>query len=339
MKTNMSAKVSSKTTNGRKAKSVQKAAAKVDRSVATMETRLLTPTGINPKVLVGAMRLRITPEVRDKLEAEVAAEPSGALDLGMPVNVYTSEAITAAVRLEWHLLPRDGIPVSLAPHEARIGGDVGPQIVYLVDQARISDSMVVQGRATDSDKLVERARFILVRLRSAAEVVVDDGVRDGKDTIVEALRQAHASIPSNIPALASALAAYVDVCRMLTSELATLDGFEPAMVDEGAEVADMLSARKATSKNELTRSALLRRNRLLQMIRDRLAKLRKIVRYAFASHPETMREFFSAFNRDTRRAQKRDDSTEPDLDQEPIDGIDGSTDEEAPMPEPNDDPV
>ena len=92
------------------------------------------------------------------------------------------------------------------------------------------------------------------------------------------------------------------------------------------------------SKNELTRSALLRRNRLLQMIRDRLAKLRKIVRYAFASHPETMREFFSAFNRDTRRAQKRDDSIEPDLDQEPIDGIDGSTDED-PMPEPNDDPV
>ena len=76
------------------------------------------------------------------------------------------------------------------------------------------------------------------------------------------------------------------------------------------------------------------------MIRDRLAKLRKIVRYAFASHPETMREFFSAYNRDIRRAQKRDDSTdEPDLDQEPVDGIDDSTDEDAPMPEPNDDPV
>ena len=62
------------------------------------------------------------------------------------------------------------------------------------------------------------------------------------------------------------------------------------------------------------------------------------MRYAFASHPETMREFFSAYNRDTRRAQKCDDSTEPDI-QEPVDGIDDSTDEDAPKPEPNDDPV
>ena len=54
------------------------------------------------------------------------------------------------------------------------------------------------------------------------------------------------------------------------------------MVDEAAEAADVLSARNATGKNEGSRAARLRRNRLLKMIRERLAKIRKIVRFTFA---------------------------------------------------------
>ena len=179
------AKVSSKsTTNGRKAKSASAAEVPVDLSVPTMETRLLKPAGISPKVLLAEIRSRITPDMRASLEAQVAAQPSDVGDGSMPVNVFTSESIGVAVRVEWHQSPRGAITVSLAPHKRRIGGDVGPEIVYLVDQARIADSMVAQGRAAENDKLVERARFMLVRLRSAAEVVVDDGVRDGKDTLV-----------------------------------------------------------------------------------------------------------------------------------------------------------
>ena len=307
MKTKSSAKASSKSTKPTKSTKIAVGPTTeggVDLFVATLETRLLEPAAMRAKRLLAAMRMRITPEMRAKLEAEVANQPTVVDDVGTPVSIYTSESIGVAVRVEWHQEPRDPIVQTFAAHKARMGGDVGPEIVYLVDQARLADSMVAQGRVSVSDTLVERARGMLTRLRSAVELVVDDEVRDDKHKLVEALRRAHDSVPANIPALASALAAYVDVCRVLCDELSDLDGFEPAMVDEAAEAADILSARTTRTKNLATRSARLRRNRLLDMIRRRIAKIRKVARFAFATYPDVVRELFSAYNRELRRAQR-----------------------------------
>ncbi len=337
MKAKSSAKVSS-TSTARKAKSAPKAEATLNLSIPSVETRILASTEMDAKALLAAARERITPEVRSKLEALLSSELTVAHDVGMPIYVFASEALSAATRVEWHQLPRDGMAVSLSPHQARIGGDVAPELVYLVDQLRVADSMVAQGRAAITDTLIERARYILVRVRSAIEVVVDDGVHDGKSTLVRALRKAHESAPASIPALASAVAAYVDAARVFTAELSTLDGFDLAMLDEGAEAADTLSARKTATKNNGVRGAILRRGRLLQLIRVRLAKIRKIVRFAFASHPEAVREFFSAYNREVRRANRKAGAPDDvdDLDDDSSDGTEGDS---APTPAPKDDPV
>ncbi len=339
MKAKSSAKVSSKSTTARTAKSAPKAEPTADVSIPTMDTRLAPSTTMEPKKLLAAMRGRITPDVRSSLEAQIAAEPNGLNGVGMPVSVFTSEAIIAAVRVEWHQVPREGLPMSLEPHKKRLGGDVGPEIVYLVDQVRIADSMVAQGRVPVTDTVIERAQYVLARIRSGVEIVVDDGVRDGKDTLVESLRREHESAPANIPALASALAAYVDVGRVLQSDLADLAGFDLALLDEGAETADILSARKTVPKNGGARAAVLRRGRLLKLIRDRLGKVRKIARFTFGEHPDTAREFLSAYLRDKRRAQKRDASAEEvdELVREP--GEDADDDVPDPQPAPNDDPV
>lgn len=146
----MKTKSSSKSAGARttaKARSAPKEV-QLDPSVPTMETRLLKPSGMIPSVLVAALRDRITALVRADLEAQSTTQSSN-VDVQMPVNVFTGEAIAIAARIEWHQVPRDGVTVSLAPHAARLGGDVAPQIVYLADQVRIADSLIAQSRVTN----------------------------------------------------------------------------------------------------------------------------------------------------------------------------------------------
>ena len=327
MKTKSSAKSSAALTP--KAKSAPKDV-QLDPAVPTMETRVLKPTGIIPLVLVAALRDRITAPVRADLEAQATTQSSADVDVQMPVNVYTSEAIAIAARIEWHQVPRDGVPVTLAGHAARLGGDVAAQIVYLADQVRIADSIIAQSRVTDPEKLMAKGQPILVRLRSALEVVVDDGVRDDKDIVVESLRKAHDSVPGSKADMASALAAYADACNLLEADLADLAGFDPKLVVQAAEIADALSASGNATKTD-TKSVIGRRNRLMGMIRTRLAKVRRIARFTFSDHPEVVAQFFSAFRRERRGAKGG---------QEPVDPSDDSVEPEpAPTPEPSDDPT
>lgn len=328
----MKTKSSSKSAGARttaKARSAPKEV-QLDPSVPTMETRLLKPSGMIPSVLVAALRDRITALVRADLEAQSTTQSSN-VDVQMPVNVFTGEAIAIAARIEWHQVPRDGVTVSLAPHAARLGGDVAPQIVYLADQVRIADSLIAQSRVTNPEKLMAKGQPILVRLRSALEVVVDDDVRDDKDTIVECLRKVHASVPARKADLASALAAYADACNLFEADLANLAGFDPKLVVQAAQVADALSASGNGTKTD-TKVMIGRRNRLMGMIRTRLSKVRRIARFTFCDHPEIVALFFSAFLRDQRRGAR--------LAQGAVDPSDDSVaPDPAPTPEPSDDPT
>ena len=49
----------------------------------------------------------------------------------------------------------------------------------------------------------------------------------------------------------------------------------------------------------------IRRNRLLAMIRARVATIRKVGKFTFRNHPDLLREMASAYTRDRRRAAKR----------------------------------
>jgi len=227
-------------------------------------------------------------------------------------------------------VPRDGIEASLAAHAARMGGDVAPELVYLADQIRITDSMIAQGRITEPEQLIMRGRPVLARIRSALEVVVDDGVRDEKDTIVQSLRKKHESVPSRKAELSTALAAYADCCTLFQAELANLAGFDVALVEEATQIADALSASGNGPKVD-TKSTVARRNRLVNMARTRIGKVRRIARFTFSDNPEIVSAFFSAFRREQKRGAKGSDEPEPTDD--PVDQ------DPAPTPKPQDDPT
>jgi len=297
----------------KKAKKADKAdkADKTDKASLPVPPAAMTPTvgnlvlGTANESVVRKMRARITPKMIASLELSLASQPSDDVPVGMPIGTFCKEAVGVAAFAERYWQPVEGIDACLAPHEARLGGDPGPQLVFLTDQFRQADAMLVQGSLPTGDPLQPLAQKQLTEIRSACEVVVDDGVQDKKDVMVVALRKQHASAPKTVGELTNALASYVTAARSLSAELEALPGFDMRVLDAAQNTVDHLLGRGNGASNEATRPTRIRRNRLLSMIRARVATIRKVGKFAFRNYPDILREMASAYNRDRRRAAKR----------------------------------
>ena len=320
MKTTNSATKASKTasTKGTRAEAKQaKKAKKADKADKADKPDMPVPhAAMAPTVeslvldtanesVVRKMRGRITPEMIASLELELASQPADDVPVGMPIGTFCKEAVGVAAFAERYWQPVEGIVACLAPHEARLGGDPGPQLVFLTDQFRQADAMLVQGSLPSGDPLPPLAQKQLTEIRSACEVVVDDGVQDKKDVMIVALRKQHASAPKTVGELTNALASYVTAARSLSVELEALAGFDMRVLDAAQNTVDHLLGRGNGASNEATRPTRIRRNRLLAMIRARVATIRKVGKFTFRNYPDLLREMASAYNRDRRRAAKR----------------------------------
>ncbi len=310
--TKASKTASTKGTRG-EAKEAKKAkkADKADKADMPVPPAAMAPTveslvlGTANESVVRKMRARITPKMIASLELELASQPGDDVPVGMPIGTFCKEAVGVAAFAERYWQPVEGIDACLAPHEARLGGDPGPQLVFLTDQFRQADAMLVQRSLPSGDPLPPLAQKQLTEIRSACEVVVDDGVQDKKDVMVVALRKQHASAPKTVGELTNALASYVTAARSLSAELDELAGFDMRVLDAAQNTVDHLLGRGNGASNEATRPTRIRRNRLLAMIRARVATIRKVGKFTFRNHPDLLREMASAYNRDRRRAAKR----------------------------------
>ncbi len=284
--------------------------------------------------LVGVLRARITPEMIAALETQIPTQPSGELALGMPNGIFCREAVGVGCFAEryWDLV--DGIDACLAPHERRLGGDPGPELLYLADQCRRADAMLVQGSLPSGDALPSRAQKLLTEIRYACEVVVDDGIGDNKDVLVVGLRKQHDSAPKTIAEVTNALASYVTAARSLRAELSGLAGFNMANLDAAQAVVDHLLGRGTSTSTRATR---IRRNRLLAMIRNRVTRVRKVARFTFRDYPDILREVASAHNRERRRAAKGGESEEIDGDDDLLDPTEEKTPPDDSSPDDDDD--
>jgi len=285
------------------------------------------------KTTISVIRARVTPALRAKMEKLISAAPAEEVRLGMPVSTFVGEAVAVACFAENHKAPSQDLPASLAAHVDRLGGDVAPELLYLADEARLAEDKLVQEAGEDSKELRARGRRVLVEIRSACEVVVDDGVRDEKDTLVEGLRKKHDSHPKTVTALANALASYLGAARSLMAELKGLADFDLAVLEEAQEIVDSLLDRVGGQSNDALRTVRVRRNRIIQLIADRKRRVRKVARFVFRHYPAILQDVTSAFNRSRR--DRRDEPSDE------IDDIDDSIEDEtpAPTPEPSDDPT
>jgi hypothetical protein len=266
--------------------------------------------------LVTVIRARI-PEVREKVEGEIAKQPSKEVKIGMASAEYCREAVGVACVVEEHLEESEEYPVSFGPHTARLGGDVGATIVYLVDELRKCDNMLSQNTSTDAEAFKARCFYCLVEIRTACEVVVDDGVEDDKDVLVRGLRKKHESHPRTQATIADALGSYVTAARGLAPELSTLVGFDMAVIEEAQSLVDTLMGKSSSTPGQ--RKVRLRRNRIVFLLRKLVVRTRKLGRFVFRQHPEVIREMASAFHRNRRIAERGQDAADDTDDEDLVD--------------------
>ena len=273
------------------------------------------------------LRAKITPQLVARIEAEAEAANVGEIELGMPFAIYFAEAIETAVMVDKYWEPISPKLGALSRYGARIGNDVAVELVHLVDLAESAWDEAKQADVIRSQMEVERARYVLRELRLGAEVVVDDGVRDEKDVMFESLQKEHETDPRTLSGIASALGGYARFAKKLAKELAEIPDFDMNLLAEAELLRDALRVRGTVGEQDVTaRAARDLRNAYLELIRIRLAKVRKVVRYAYRANPEIVREATSGYLREKRRTERKpeEEGTPDDL-PTPVDG-EGSDD-------------
>ena len=306
--------------------------AKADKAAKVAPVAHVAPAAVsgpqlaNPIVPLN-LRARITSALVERIQVDVAATTVGDADLGMPFSAYLTEAVEAAVMVDKYWEPSSPKIVALSRYARRIGGEVAAELIHLVDLAEHARDDSKQTMTLRDETEIARARYVLREVRLAVELVVDDGVQDEKDVIFASLQKEHPTDPPTIDTLAAALGAYVRFGQKVRDELSEIPDFDMALLDEGDLLRDALRVRGTLGGQATTaRTARDLRNAYLELIRVRLAKIRRVVRYAYRASPDIVREATSAFLREKRRSERKP-------------GEEGSPDDDDALPTPSDDAV
>ncbi len=256
-----------------------------------------------------ALRVRITKDLVARIEAEAEKiVTEGPVDLAMAYPVFISEAIKCANMVHtYEESPDPRKYPSLSLFAERMGGpEVAAEILYLTDRADAQRDRAKGTFVANGDSQIVRARFVNRELRLASELDADDGIVDDKDVTLEALQKTHATKPGTLAELADSLGAYARRANEYRDSFGKIPSFDVNLIEEGLLLSDALRSRKANTN----RVALASRDTYLLLLRDRITKVRKVVRYAFRATPEVVREATSAFLREKRRAERNPDARE-----------------------------
>jgi len=166
---------------------------------------------------------------------------------------------------------------------------------------------VAPGAATDAR---EGARGDLSELQGALELLFDDGIENEHDQQLAQLDDTHKDL-TNDDGLATACADYAGLARQADvyaelTELAAQGGFELAVVARCEQHANSLRLLPAAPrpKDPDALAAFELRNRLVNLLQQRVRLVRAAARWVFRDFPAVARQASSAYER-RRRAEAR----------------------------------
>lgn len=234
--------------------------------------------------------------------------------LKVPYDVALEEAAGLAgfVRTRWEPagdLPgmksvKNRLPLGAAGDLVSLVAEIGKAQTELL---LVVDPVVIE--------LGERARFAIDELESAIAFTLDDGVHDEGDDRLAQLQEFHAQDGQRSSALAQALRDYGALGTKLKARLAKDDSeFDPRLLAEAVALAAKLDAEAvdpAAGKSQKAKDATAKRNRLLALLVQKVAFVRKVAAHVYRRHPEIVRETTSAYDRRRRAAARRDRENKP----------------------------
>lgn len=146
------------------------------------------------------------------------------------------------------------------------------------------------------------ARRVLRAILATLAWYLDGGDDESGRAQLDALRAAHAKVGQKALALAAALEDSARFAEGYREAMAGVGGFDPRQLDEAMRLARALRERaRAPRRPQATREALWLRNKLVALLRDRVATVRAAARFVFRDHPEIIREVTSAHERKRRK--------------------------------------
>jgi hypothetical protein len=227
--------------------------------------------------------------------------PGEILSSSVPLGVLLDEAAIAAAFFarRWKSTPAHAGLASAAnaSFTAATGRELG-ELREAVDEADAAYRAIPSrpsGAAAEGRRLV---RAIVATLAWHL-----DGGDDVKARAqLDALRAAHAKVGRSALALARSLDDAAGLADAHRAAIAGLGGFDLRQIDAARSLAAALRERARAPREQPAekREALALRNKLVALLRDRLATVRAAARFVFRDHPEIIREITSAHERARR---------------------------------------
>jgi len=229
----------------------------------------------------------------------------------LPTLVGEGTDLAKLCRLYW--APTDARP-GLSSAGAKLPASTPDDLLSLVAATQESSTayQLVVDPKVDGAKLKSRGAVLLSELTGVLEWHLDDGVETVDDARFSQLGAAHADDGDSADALAQALFDYATMAQPLANALHGLGGFDKAKIAEALALAKSLGEVTQTPsvRSEQARDAKLLRDRLAQLLADKVRLVRSGAKFVFRDHPEIARGFASAYERRRRAAQKRASAAE-----------------------------
>lgn len=250
--------------------------------------------------------------------APVAAKSPDA-SLTFPVRVILGEAVDLAALYTgyWDPSPDDNNEIlpgfSGIAEKSEIHENTGTEIYEIVAAAAKANADYEKGAEGSSASPMVRAEFVLYELKSTLEFVFDDDEHTLADDQLDRLSNRFPR-PTSHDEMAVALEAYTALADEHRADVTGIEGFDLSLLDEALVLAGKLRERSAEALvGDVTsgiRELIVRRNRLLTLLQDRMNRVRRAARYVFRAYPDIAQKFTSAYQRERRRDLRRRKATE-----------------------------
>lgn len=229
------------------------------------------------------------------------AVPGEVLSSSVPLGVLLDEAAIAAAffRRRWKATA-DHAGLESAVNES-FTADIGRELAELGSAVREADVAyrAIPSRPPGAEAEARRSVRELVATLAWHLDGGDDARARGR---LDALRAKYAKVGRSATALATALEDAARFAQAHRAAITGLGGFDPPRIDAAMELARTLRERSGAPREHP--EALALRNKLVALLRVRLAITRAAARFVFRDHPAIIREVTSAHER-TRRTSGR----------------------------------
>jgi hypothetical protein len=245
------------------------------------------------------------------------ANADAAFKLSIPFFVEMREAgdVARFFAKHWASLKHDHHVVKPGLDTAA-GADptLGQQIALLEEMALAAQNAYLLASDPKSGAgEVDRAHFVCEELDATlAHWFEAHGDQAGLAQL-QRLRDEHQKSGDSAAALGVELGAYAMLAEPLKAKLDGVGGFDGALVDEAKALATELADKPSAPGVALgphERAALERRNRILDVLQQKVNKVRADARFVFRHDRDVVREATSAYER-TRRRKARARATAP----------------------------